>query len=201
MSYAPKSKQRIKIKKNHSFKKESRKPKTSFIRAKKPAIHKRKIEIDSSMIMLLIEYFLKSRLITKEELETLTLNKDNPLREVEVKINNQVLGKNQVRDLWLLQMRNHNLFCSICGNPINSADSSHHNPWRLTAEHRIPKSKGGKTDSTNLDPSHSICNSLKSNMMPDQWERLGLSILQSRGIPVDFNKTIFNYLQQNRRQK
>lgn len=157
-------------------------------------IKKQKIELDSSQILLFIKYFINAGLITEEELKILTLHKDNPLKNVEVELSNKVLNKSELRDLWIYQIRNHNCFCSICGNEISSTDLNHHNPWRLTAEHRYPRSKGGKTDSTNLEPSHSKCNSLKQDFLPEVWERIGLAILQNRNIPVNFEKATYDYL-------
>lgn len=50
--------------------------------------------------------------------------------------------------------------CSLCGNPIDS-------PELLSLDHIIPKSKGGKNYSYNLQPTHHRCNRKKADTLPD----------------------------------
>lgn len=48
------------------------------------------------------------------------------------------------------------VLCAICKEPILNRDE-------FTADHIIPKSKGGKNAQTNLQPAHQICNTKKGN--------------------------------------
>ena len=55
--------------------------------------------------------------------------------------------------------------CGICGKPI---DYEH-----MTVDHKIPLSKGGTNDFSNLQPACGTCNLLKSALtMPELMERL-----------------------------
>lgn len=61
-------------------------------------------------------------------------------------------------------MRDHNvLYCAICGCLIDKKDT-------ITLDHHIPKSKGGDSGSNNLLPAHKICNEIKADLMPDDFE-------------------------------
>ena len=61
-------------------------------------------------------------------------------------------------------MRDHNvLYCAICGNLIGKKD-------KITLDHHIPKSKGGESNIGNLLPAHKICNEIKADLMPDEFE-------------------------------
>lgn len=63
-------------------------------------------------------------------------------------------------------MRDHNvLYCAICGNLIGKKD-------KITLDHHIPKSKGGESNIGNLLPAHKICNEIKADLMPDEFERV-----------------------------
>ncbi|MBR2741226.1 HNH endonuclease [Candidatus Saccharibacteria bacterium] len=55
--------------------------------------------------------------------------------------------------------------CAICGKMIESVDD-------LTVDHIIPISKGGKREISNCQLAHKSCNSRKSDIMPDEYERL-----------------------------
>ena len=55
------------------------------------------------------------------------------------------------------------LYCSICGQPILGNQ-------KISLDHYIPRCHGGKDEAANLLPAHTICNSIKNDMMPDQFE-------------------------------
>lgn len=62
-------------------------------------------------------------------------------------------------------MRDRNvLYCAICGCLIEKKD-------KITLDHHVPKSKGGASDASNLLPAHKICNEIKSDIMPDVFEK------------------------------
>lgn len=70
-----------------------------------------------------------------------------------------------VKDLrkeWWRIIKDSELICALCGLPIKA---------NLSADHRIPKSKGGETTIENLQPSHALCNSCKADLMPNEWEK------------------------------
>lgn len=156
------------------------------------------VEIDVSTVLLFIKHFMDLGIIKPEDLTKLL----NTTKEVDFKLvkDKANMTKGDVRALWLYQMRNHELFCDICGHPIESTKGN--DPWRLTYDHRQPRSKGGKTDGLNASPAHSICNGLKTNYLPNIWEQIGFMILKSHGIHVDFDKCAYDYrkyLQQHTR--
>ena len=108
------------------------------------------------------------------------------------------VDKGTLRARWLMMMRANNLFCCLCGTPIKTADAR--SPWRVTAEHTWPKSAGGKADSTNLLPAHSVCNALKTNIKPQIWEKVGYDILTSRGIHINPATVSYQYMQLQRQR-
>ena len=157
-----------------------------------PFMKKEEVSIDSNLVLSFIQLLVDKKMITQEELQTLTLNENNPLKQVDFKLENKVLSKSQLKGYWLYLMSRNSLYCALCGHPIT--EESNKGPWKLTAEHRIPRSKGGATDSTNLDPSHSVCNMAKDNLMPEEWAKVGLERLRSYGIHVDTTHALYNYL-------
>jgi 5-methylcytosine-specific restriction endonuclease McrA len=96
------------------------------------------------------------------------------------------LTKGEIRLFWLYLMNHGELICDLCGNHID-------NPRDLTYDHRVPHSKGGHTDAENGKPAHKLCNNLKGNILPDEWEQIGDAILMSRGIPINYNMAGYNY--------
>lgn len=63
-------------------------------------------------------------------------------------------------------MRDHNiLYCAICGCLINKKDT-------ITLDHHMPKSKGGDSSSKNLLPAHKVCNEIKADLMPDEFDKV-----------------------------
>ena len=55
--------------------------------------------------------------------------------------------------------------CAICGKMIENIDD-------LTVDHIVPISKGGKREIENCQLAHKACNCKKSDIMPDEYERL-----------------------------
>lgn len=55
------------------------------------------------------------------------------------------------------------IICAICGMPIQSYQ-------KLTLDHWKPKSKGGATDETNLKPAHKVCNQIKADLAPEEFD-------------------------------
>ena len=96
------------------------------------------------------------------------------------------LSKSQLRSYWIYLMNNHQLFCDICGKAITVAKD-------ITYDHKIPRSMGGPTNEENGKPAHKLCNNLKSNIMPDEWEQVGHNILRANGITIDLTKCGYKY--------
>lgn len=188
-------KKRIEKRKLKKVKKKEYKPKKQL--RNQPLINlqdtqPKQISINANIILPFIKLLLDKNLITKEELETLTLKENNPLRQFDFNIENgEILDRGECRQYWLYLMKHNQLYCSLCGHPIT--EKTNKGPWRLTAEHTIPRSEGGPTDSTNLVPAHEICNNIKTNIMPEEWERIGLEMLRSYGIHVDTKHTLYKY--------
>ena len=61
------------------------------------------------------------------------------------------------------------LYCHICGQPILEKH-------KMSLDHYIPKCHGGTDDVENLLPAHAICNSIKNDLMPDDFERQKLDL-------------------------
>ncbi len=55
-----------------------------------------------------------------------------------------------------------NICCSICGQPILKKQ-------KMSIDHYIPKMHGGTDFRDNLFPAHQICNSIKGELMPDEF--------------------------------
>ncbi|OQA99906.1 MAG: HNH endonuclease [Spirochaetes bacterium ADurb.Bin218] len=52
--------------------------------------------------------------------------------------------------------------CYYCGRTFNPAD--------LTMDHKIPLSRGGKSEKINLVPACKECNNKKKYMLPTEWD-------------------------------
>ncbi len=63
------------------------------------------------------------------------------------------------------------LCCSICGQPILPNQ-------QISLDHHIPKSHGGSDDASNLLPAHKICNSIKNDLMPEDFEKVKKNLYQ-----------------------
>lgn len=55
--------------------------------------------------------------------------------------------------------------CALCGKPIDFE--------RMTIDHRIPLSRGGTNEFSNLQPTCGVCNLLKNSLtMPELMEKI-----------------------------
>ena len=61
--------------------------------------------------------------------------------------------------------------CSICGKPILKNQ-------KMSIDHHIPKMHGGTDYRDNLFPAHQICNSIKGDMMPDEFDAHKVEMFQ-----------------------
>ena len=192
-------KKKLEKRKLKRIKKKEYKPKKILKDQPLPQIQQSQPEItlNTNIILPFIKLLLDKNLITTEELQTLTLKENNPLKQVNFKLDGKVLDKSQLRQYWLYLMKHNELYCALCGHPIT--EKSNKGPWKLTAEHTIPRSKGGATDSTNLVPAHSICNGIKTNIMPEEWNKVGLEMLRSYGIHVDTKYSMYKYIKEIQR--
>ena len=64
------------------------------------------------------------------------------------------------------------LYCSICGQPIL-------NNQKISLDHHIPKCRGGADNAENLLPAHQICNSIKNDLMPEDFEKVKIHLYQT----------------------
>lgn len=55
------------------------------------------------------------------------------------------------------------IYCSICGQPILKNQ-------KMSIDHYIPRTHGGTDYRDNLFPAHQICNSIKGDLMPEDFE-------------------------------
>lgn len=143
-------------------------------------------QIDAYYIMMIFNYYIDKGIFTQEDIKHFIRNPNSKKYEIIYK-----LSKAELRSIWLYQIRHGTLFCEVCGQKIEECKGK--SPKRLTAEHRIPQSKGGKTNVFNLGPAHSVCNCVKSNYMPDEWTKIGAYILNKYRIKIDYEKCRYNY--------
>ncbi len=64
------------------------------------------------------------------------------------------------------------LFCSICGLPILPNQ-------QISLDHYIPLHYGGSDTAANLLPAHKICNTIKSDLMPVEFEKSKRELYQN----------------------
>lgn len=64
------------------------------------------------------------------------------------------------------------LYCSLCGQPILGNQ-------KMSLDHHIPRCHGGPDIAANLLPAHTICNSIKNNLMPDEFEKQKQTLYQT----------------------
>ena len=159
----------------------------------KKEIKPKKITLSPEDAMSLYLYLVKAGLITKEELAKRCLDDKNPFKKYEIEIDPN-LSKGDARHFWVQLAKNNELYCELCGNPIYEISLHGNGFWSLTAEHRHPKSKGGKDRAHNLGPAHKVCNEIKANILPEEWEVVGLPKLLEAGIPVNLDKVRYDYL-------
>lgn len=149
------------------------------------------IELDANSILPLMEFLISKGLISKEEFKERKLKPDNPLKDVNVNFTGE-FNKDTLRNYYASLMRRGELFCELCGHPIEFLNGNH--PKALTMEHRHPKSKGGKFSLENIGPAHKDCNSIKSNILPDKWAKIGFYLLLANGITIDKAHARYDYL-------
>lgn len=63
---------------------------------------------------------------------------------------------------WREQVNAKTLYCYLCGKLILRQSD-------LSADHVIPKSKGGLSTAENLQPAHKLCNSKKGDKSLQQY--------------------------------
>ena len=59
--------------------------------------------------------------------------------------------------------------CAICGKPVRFK--------KMTVDHKIPVSKGGTNELSNLQLSHLSCNRAKADMLEDEFLELAQRIV------------------------
>lgn len=59
--------------------------------------------------------------------------------------------------------------CAICGKPVKFK--------KMTVDHKIPISKGGTNDLSNLQLAHLTCNRAKADMLADEFAELAEQIV------------------------
>lgn len=60
--------------------------------------------------------------------------------------------------------------CAICGKPVKFK--------KMTVDHKIPLSKGGTNDISNLQLAHLICNRAKTDLVSDEFVELAKRIVR-----------------------
>lgn len=95
-----------------------------------------------------------------------------------------------LRAWWLACIDKQVARCSICGQLIKGKRT--HN-----LDHFYPKHFGGLADGKNGVLSHKCCNTLKSDILPNQWEEIGLIILFKNNIKVDLSQCLYDYKKVN----
>ena len=145
-------------------------------------------KIDLAAFLLTLRRLLQTKQIDKQQLIKLIGNLN--IKFVSGYSLPNDATKLECKAYWLYLMRNNQLFCDICGNPITQGKKG---KWKLTYDHIQPKSKGGETNGKNGSPTHSLCNSLKMNYTPEEWEILGPAILASYNISINLNHCLYRY--------
>lgn len=111
-----------------------------------------------------------------------TFEQDKQIDIQQAKVND----KGFIRMVWMWQMKNHSLFCDLCGNEIEL-------PKDITLDHKIPKCRGGKVTVENSRPAHKKCNNLKGCLTPEQWVEQGKEILERYNINIQRLSCGYNY--------
>lgn len=90
-----------------------------------------------------------------------------------------------IRRIWLIRLKDGELYCALCGELIRSRKD-------LNADHKIPKSVGGKTENDNLQPTHKWCNEARGNVSLEDWNQNGYNYLKELISRWKKNKTKYN---------
>lgn len=133
-------------------------------------------------ILILLTLYKDRKIQDQRLLEVINLL----VRETDLDLNRLSFGKNEIRLIWLWQMSHNQLYCDICGKHISDKK-------QITLDHKFPRSYGGIVDQYNSKPAHRDCNRLKDNILPEDWEMIGLDILKINNIDVDLNKCGYKY--------
>jgi len=157
---------------------------------RKQKIPRVSIPLDISVFLVLLQRLLDEKKITKEEVQAIIDKIPDGTFVSPFKLNAEATRKD-CKVYWLYLMRQHQLYCDICGNLITQING----PMRLSYDHIYPESKGGRTDGENGSPTHQACNSYKGAYTPQEWEIVGLNILKKHGIYVDLTHSIYKYKQ------
>lgn len=73
--------------------------------------------------------------------------------------------KNELKKEWHKQCREKTLFCWLCEQLILKESE-------ISVDHVIPQSKGGTSIETNLQPAHSLCNSVRDVKDPEVFRNI-----------------------------
>lgn len=80
------------------------------------------------------------------------------------------LSKKQFKKIVEYSVHYHFCYCYLCGEPITPGQK-----WNL--DHVYPRSKGGKTDPSNLRPTHYDCNQAKADMSLAKFRQIQRALL------------------------
>lgn len=80
------------------------------------------------------------------------------------------LSKKQFKEIVEYSVHYHFCYCYLCGEPITPGQK-----WNL--DHVHPRSKGGKTDPSNLRPTHYDCNQAKADMSLARFRQIQRALL------------------------
>lgn len=83
------------------------------------------------------------------------------------------LSKNQFRTLCEYAIHYEFCYCYLCGKPIIEGQR-----WNL--DHIKPRSKGGKTDPSNLRPTHYKCNQAKADIPLKQYRLIQQTLMENQ---------------------
>lgn len=75
------------------------------------------------------------------------------------------VSKKRFREIVEYSVRYHFCYCYLCGEPILPNQK-----WNL--DHVYPRSKGGKTEPSNLRPTHYDCNQAKADLTLSKFRQI-----------------------------
>lgn len=80
-------------------------------------------------------------------------------------------SKKNLKRQWLALLKDDKLYCVLCGQLIINAKD-------ISVEHYVPKSRGGSKGLYNCFPAHKICNEIKGNLLPDEWNKTKFILIE-----------------------